>query len=407
MPAVEDLLREEFTRVAETVQPGQLRPLRLPAPGRIWRRRMLPLAAAAAVTAAAVVAALLVGAPSGQQGFATPPPGPAAMPRYYVTVAKTSTGLEAVVRNSARGSVTGAVPLPDTFGAAAQSVAAAADGRTFVIAVNFSDASTLPGTVAIMYFRLPVSAAGRPGWPAELAQGTGYADPLMGMALSPDGTKLALSLKDEAMLAPGVKPYGVVEVIDLATGTSRTWTGSSGPGYWPGAPTWGNDGSTLAFTWWHGTSLATGAVVIAGTGELDTSAPGDNLLQSRLTLFATAIQGVQSAVITAGGRDIIASSCRGIANSGRYHDTAVARIVELSAADGRLVRELRTQTTSFSSADDEQNALYLACSVLSVDPSGQHVLVQAFDFGRIDNGVFTALPGGAAPPGVPFAAAAW
>jgi hypothetical protein len=38
--------------------------------------------------------------------------------------------------------------------------------------------------------------------------------------------------------------------------------------------------------------------------------------------------------------------------------------------------------------------------------SGQHVLVQAFSFGRIDNGVFTALPG-APPSSVPFAAAAW
>jgi hypothetical protein len=47
MAALEDRLREEFKRVAETVQPGQLRPLRATAPARIWRRRLIPLAAAA------------------------------------------------------------------------------------------------------------------------------------------------------------------------------------------------------------------------------------------------------------------------------------------------------------------------------------------------------------------------
>ena len=43
--------------------------------------------------------------------------------------------------------------------------------------------------------------------------------------------------------------------------------------------------------------------------------------------------------------------------------------------------------------------------MLSVDPTGNHVLVQGFAFGRIDHGVFTALPG--AMPGVTFVAAAW
>jgi hypothetical protein len=225
------------------------------------------------------------------------------------------------------------------------------------------------------------------------------------MALSPDGTMLALSL-ERFGITTNIAPYGNVEVVNLVTGKIRTWTGHGAPGYYPGAPTWGNDGRTLTFPWRHITSQITGAAVITGVRELDAAAPGSNLLASRLTGFPTAAQGLQSAVITSGGRDIIASSCRGIANSGRYHDTAVARIVELSAADGQLVRVLRTQTTRFANATDEQDALDESCAVLSADATGQHVLVQAFSFGRIDNGVFTALPG-APPSSVLFAAAAW
>ena len=405
MPAVEDQLRAELTRVAETVQPGQLRPLREPAQGPARRRRLLPVIAAAAATVVAIVAAVLASGPSGQRGFAAPRPGPAAMPRYYVTVARTSAGLEAVVRDSAGGSVTGSVPLPGTFAGAGQSVTVSPDGRTFAIAADLIGASTLPGTVAMLYFWLPVSGDGHPGTPAELPSGTGNGEPLRGMALSPDGTMLALSL-ERFGLTTNTAPYGDVEVINLATGKIRTWTGHSQPGYYPGAPTWGNDGQTLTFPWWHITSQTTGAAVITGVRELDTVAPGGNLLASRLTGFPTATQDLQSAVITSGGRDIIASSCRGIANSGRYHDTAVARIVELSAADGQIVGVLRTQTTRFANATDEQDAIDESCAVLSADATGQHVLVQAFSFGRIDNGVFTALPG-APPSSVLFAAAAW
>jgi len=43
--------------------------------------------------------------------------------------------------------------------------------------------------------------------------------------------------------------------------------------------------------------------------------------------------------------------------------------------------------------------------VLSVAADGDHVLVQAFAFGRIDNGVFTSLPG--MTPRVLPVAAAW
>lgn len=129
--------------------------------------------------------------------------------------------------------------------------------------------------------------------------------PLAGMALSPDANMLAVSLEHEGIIA-GLQTYGVVEVIDLATGKTRTWTGRSTSGYWAGVPSWGN---------------------------------GDRTLTARYTNL------------------------------------------------------------------DEQDYLDGGCAVLSVDPSGNHVLVQDFQFGRIDNGVFTALPG--ASTDATFVAAGW
>jgi hypothetical protein len=152
------------------------------------------------------------------------------MPSYYLTAARTATGLEAVVRDSASGSVTGTVPLPDSSDAWGVSVTASAAERTFVVAAVLNT-STLPGTDWTLFFRLSVSRTGRPGFPARLNVSRD-AMPLVGMALSPNGTRLALSFEHQGMIA-GTQTYGVVQVIDLATGSTRTWTGRSSQGYYP------------------------------------------------------------------------------------------------------------------------------------------------------------------------------
>jgi hypothetical protein len=65
---------------------------------------------------------------------------------------------------------------------------------------------------------------------------------------------------------------------------------------------------------------------------------------------------------------------------------------------------LRTQTARFSNDADAADAVFSSCRVLSVADDGDQVLVQAFGFGRIDNGVFTSLPG-TTPRALPVAAA--
>lgn len=72
-------------------------------------------------------------------------------------------------------------------------------------------------------------------------------------------------------------------------------------------------------------------------------------------------------------------------------------VAEYSAANGQTVNVLRSQIERYSSAN-QGNLLFDECTgVKSVDPSGQHLLVQGFQFGRIDNGVYTALPHGTNP----------
>jgi len=218
---------------------------------------------------------------------------------------------------------------------------------------------------------------------------------VIGAALSPDGSTLALSLVHE--FPPGPL-YGSVEVINVASGATRTWTSQSAPGYFPGVPTW-SSGATVVLPWWHSTSQSMSPAEITGVRDLDLAAPGGSLAAARLVAFPAAAPGLQSAVIAPGGGDVIASSCRA------GHHTATARIIELSATDGRLVRVLRTQTARFANDADAQDAIASTCQVLSVTGDGDQVLVQAFAFGRIDNGVFASLPG--TTPGVLPVSAAW
>jgi hypothetical protein len=154
------------------------------------------------------------------------------MPGYYVVVA----GREVVVRASGDGHVTGSVAIPGPAGDARSPVGGepfgAADGRHFVVVV--SRGGDLPGVADVSLFGLTVSPGGQPGELRQVAfDSTGV--PVTGAALSPDGRTLALSLVDEFPIGP---LSGSVELINVADGATRTWTGRSAPGYWPGTPAW-------------------------------------------------------------------------------------------------------------------------------------------------------------------------
>lgn len=322
--------------------------------------------------------------------IALPPRG--GIPGYYVVVA----GREVVVRVSADGHVTGSVAIPVPAGNARSMVTgepfASADGRHFVIVV--SRGGDLPGVADVTLFLLTVSPDGRPGKLSRLTFDS-RGVPVIGAALSPDGKMLALSLVNE--FPPLGALYGGVEVINVASGATRTWTGQGARGYWPGVPTWASDGAVVV-PWWHDAGNGMDPAEVTGVRWLDAAAPGGSLAAAPLAAFPVPVPGLQSAVVAPGGGEVIASSCLA------GHHIATARVIELSATNGQLIRVLRTQTARFGNDADAADAVFSQCQVLSVAGDGDHVLVQAVAFGWIDNGVFTSLPG-TAPRVLPVSAA--
>jgi hypothetical protein len=360
---------------------------------RLISMRAVKVLAAAAVVCVAALSACTASQPSPASVPANIPlPPPGGMPGYYVVVA----GREVVVRASADGHVTGSVAIPVPAGNAISPVGgvpfAGADDRHFVIVV--SRGGDLPGVADVTLFQLTVSPDGRPGRPSQLTFGSTQGVPVTGAALSPNGRILALSLVHEFPAGP---LYGSVEVISVATGVARTWPGDSTRGYWPGVPVWAGDG-TVVVPWWHDTGHGMIPAEITGVRRIALGSRG-SLAAAPLITFPAPVPGLESAVIAPGGGEVITSSCRA------GHHTATAQVAELSAADGRLVRVLRTQTARFGNDADAADAAFSQCQVLSVAGGGDHVLVQAFAFGRIDNGVFTSLPG--TTPRVLPVAAAW
>jgi hypothetical protein len=400
MPPIEDLLRGELKRVADTAQPGQLRPLQMPVPGRRWHLRLLPVAAAAAVIAVAVAAVLVAGP--------TPvAPGPAAIPRYYVTFTLVEDHqvhdlpvTEAVIRDSGTGKITGTVKIVTDFFPAPVTVAAASDDRSFIIG---TDEIVSKGTRGQRYqeyrfFRLPISADGKPGHLTELPA---YPVPtnalyVTGIALSPDGTLLAVSALYGVGRQDGhaASMAGEVEVINLVTGTVPSWTAGMQQGHYyePGQPSWADGDRMIAFTWQRVRSLTNDSMTMEGVRLLDTEASGDNLADSRTIMSPKAVSGsIQSVLITPNGRDVLVATARDVP-SGGSGGTVIAQIAEAPAAGRGPVRVLRTVTARYTQIT--QYELDDTSQVLSLDPIGRYALVQGFQLGWLDLGLgrFTPLP---------------
>ena len=155
---------------------------------RRWPEWLAPVAAAAAV-AGVIIASLAI------SGLILRPAGTspanssgvfAKVPRYFVAIPEVAR-LRAVVGATATGAVLGTVAPPKPYTMFTQ-VAAAGDGRTFVFAAA-------PGVDRgpVRFYRLVLDRSGHPGRlvalpiPPETAA-------LPGLALSPDGSKLAVSL---------------------------------------------------------------------------------------------------------------------------------------------------------------------------------------------------------------------
>jgi hypothetical protein len=391
MGAMEQQVRDELRLLAGQVTADQLRPLRAPARRVFLRRRWwLP-----AVAALAVGLAVLLPAVSGSGGRQAPSTARGQMPPFYVTVAGSgAAGLRAVVHASATGKVTGSATIPVKVLAGrvmtSWQVTGAADGRHFAISV--SSAGDLPGVYSgLRVFSLTVSDDGHAeGLPERDVAAKG--DFLSGMALSPDGTRLAVTFQHTSLT--GQSLTGRVEVVDLGTGTVSASRDKTVPDYWPGVPSWA-DGQTLTVPWWHDTSPNGGGMVLTAIHQIDASRPDGVLVTTRVITYPVPVSGLSSAEVTAAGRELLAPVCNVDGSKVTY------RLTQRSAANGRLIRFLVTLTTRLDlKGSSDNNSAYssgmsvaVSCTPPSVDASGRHVLIDAVGFGRIDNRVYTPLPG--------------
>jgi hypothetical protein len=415
MPDVENLLREELKRAAEQVQPELLRPLHVPTRRPSWRPRLLPLAAAAAVIAVITAGALVAGLTTAHQPTAHQPAvsgsAPAGLPRFYVTTSSSpdGRGIQAVVRASASGKVTGTVPVPSAIpvewaDSGGTFVTAAADDRSFIIGVQGGQEPTKIG-LDLHLFRFAISAAGKPGHLTEMAAAPVRNETTEGIALSPDGKLLAVSL----MRASPGNFAPTIQVLNLATGATRTWTtpGRNYP-YLIGPPSWADGSRVIAFTWLRSTQSGLMAAP-RGIRLLDTAAPGDNLLAGTQIVPSgvVAAGSLVSARITPDGRDVIVVTWRDLTPHAKTH-TVVVQFAELAASTGKLVRLLRTETARYD--QDNDITVEVSLGVLSLSSQGRYALVQGVQFGWLDvggpdPGRFTPLP--AVPAGQYVNFAAW
>ena len=414
MPDLENLLREELQHEAQKVQPELLRPLQVPTRRPSWRPRLLPFTAAAAVIVVITAGALVAGLTAAHKPAAHKPAvsgsAPASLPRFYVTTSSSpgGRGIQAVVRASASGKVTGTVPVPSALpvewaDSGGTFVTAAADDRSFIIGVQGGQAPTKNG-LDLRLFRFAISAAGKPGHLTELAPAPMRNETTEGIALSPDGKLLAVSLMRDSP----ADAVGAIQVLDLATGATRTWTAPAHSVYIPGPPSWADGSRVIAFTWLRSTQSGLMSAP-RGIRLLDTAAPGDNLVAGTVIVPSgmVAAGSIVSALITPDGRDVIVVTWRDLTPQASTH-TVIVQFAELQAATGKLVRLLYTRTERYDEVPF--TTLQDSLGVLSLGSQGRYALVQGTQFGWLDvggpdPGRFTPLP--AVPAGQYVNFAAW
>jgi hypothetical protein len=206
----------------------------------------------------------------------------AGVPAYYVAVENPSL---AVVAATATGTTLASIRTRTPF----VGVTGAADDRTFVLdAQSQAVGAGVQWLGQPTFYLLRLSASGSEESFTQLAIAalpTGTA--VTGLALSPDGSKLAVEVDSGSFTQPGLLE---IRVYTLATGAFRSWltdgsadpvdpSGFTGSGV-DGSETisWAADSTTLAFDWLNQSDV--------GVRLLDTAAPGNNLIaDSRLAVM--------------------------------------------------------------------------------------------------------------------------
>jgi hypothetical protein len=377
MTDIETRLRSELKTLSEQVQPDSLRPLRVPvrrrpAPSVRW---LAPVTAVIAVLG--IVAGLsLVGRDVRQRRA----PAGSAMPPYYVTLNDGASRLVLTVRSSATGQVLASTSLPRSP-EGTQWISGAADDRTFVLSDGIQS-----------YLLLKLSADGRIARLSRLParyfafqsatggyQGAG--------ALSPDGRDLAF-LTNNCLTRDASTCQVGIRVVSLANGASKAWTESLTPledSFYSLEPSWVDNGREIAF----------GRVGVSSPFRywlLNAAGPGGSLFADSRLIFSgpwlLAISNGEALLTPDAGAFVLQSYTWPKPAKNGGHGDAYIRIVERSVSTGRVLRVLYVLTVPEQGIQG-----YTYCHLLSMSPTGVHVLMQCNDFGRLDGSHFTPLPG--------------
>jgi len=427
MNTTEDRLRTAISETAAEIAPGTTRPLSLPEPARRdpgrpraggqghrsgWRRAVAPVAAAASVIAV-VAASLAIAGSGGSQGQGPGAETPAAraaalasVPPYYVALTGYA-GMrqQAVVRASATGAVLATITAPRPY-STFTFVSGAAGDRTFILAAQRwwriapgkagLAAENRDGNTRVRFFRLQIGSTGRVTQLTELSlPQKPRSVQLGGIALSPDGSKLAVALHGSAPAELDSK----IAVITLATGSQREWV-------WPSAGwvgnfkpegeplSWTADGRMLAFQTWTGNNVQ--------IRVLDTTAPGSSLRSARLVVRFPDRDGVFTlnpfnSLITPDGTKVFVALGRNTLPPGAME----LEIAELSSSTGKAARILDPWWFKGLGAASWQDVLWTSSSGSTLivesppgtDPAG-HIVTRGIGPvpGVLAGGQFTPLP---------------
>jgi hypothetical protein len=422
MNTVEDRLRAALCETAGEVTPQSVPPLRLhgarrrgvtgPAARRRWAGWLTPLAAAASVTAVVAASLVIPTALHGGRQTASAPAGPfAGVPPYYLVLAGKNPSPVvmqrqfAEIRATATGAILARVIPPRPY-------------RTFVSAaagpwiVTYKGGGKLIRETPTKFFLLHIGAGGHTTRLSALPipRQPGGAS---GMALSPDGSKLAVVLRDASEGGPAI------QVFDVATGAERVWR-------WPGGGpvtnnaggegavlSWTADNRTLAFQQW-----VTGNIIHLRL--LDTTAPGGSLRAASRLLLTWPGDGATwhyvhgkisnvlfgfSAIITPDGSKIVAAT----EDLAKHPLSSELAFTEFSAATGKVVKVLGRWPIPGMYPGQIQDVLW-------TNPSGSKLIVLAhkpgapakdphstnsagygIEFGMLNGNRFTPLPGAPRP----------
>jgi hypothetical protein len=367
--------------------PGHARSRPLaPRPGR--KRRLALLAAGAAIIAIAATIVAITFHPSHRSGTSAGHQAPklvyaegGRVPPYYVWISSQGnsnfTGAEyAAVRLTATGAVLGTVTA-SAPGGGVMAVTGAADDRTFVLDEQTWVSSSSNANQAWeprTFYVLHLSEGGKPEPVIRLPISMPYGEGLQGMALSPDGTKLAIGMDNVSKSDTNLivlKLYSVPAGKLLRTWSADGTIGNSGED--AEALSWTSDQRTLGFDW-----LGNGQGTEQGEWLLDLTKGGTNLIansrQALSNMTSTPLACDEDQIVTPDGSAIACGAANNSSSGFEDFPTTKGRPAQILA-----------EWSGNGSAE-----------VLWSNPSGSVMVGTgpgSDDVGMVTAGTFTPLPG--------------